>query len=130
MKRRPSCRATIAIERGAAISLPAQIVGALACAIQEGALRPGDQLPSTRALARELRVSRNTALASYDELVSRGLIFARRGSGMYVQGVATAPALDLGRIMHEAQFPLHTIGLRDQDGNVLCVRYDTYLTVA
>jgi len=41
-------------------------------------------MPSTRALARQLGLSRVTVLAAYDELVARGILIGRHGSGTYV----------------------------------------------
>jgi GntR family transcriptional regulator/MocR family aminotransferase len=53
-------------------------------AILEGRLGAGDRLPASRVLAADLGVSRNTALAAVDQLVSEGYLEARRGSGCYV----------------------------------------------
>jgi GntR family transcriptional regulator/MocR family aminotransferase len=53
-------------------------------AILEGRLRPGARLPSSRTLARELGVSRNTALQAFEQLVAEGYAVARGGSGTYV----------------------------------------------
>ena len=56
----------------------------LRAAILEGRLRPGLRLPPTRALAAEYGVGRNTAVATYDLLLSEGYVVARRGAGTYV----------------------------------------------
>lgn len=56
----------------------------LRSAIVEGRLRPGLRLPSTRAVAEAYGVSRNTAVAAYDLLLSEGYIVTRRGSGTKV----------------------------------------------
>jgi GntR family transcriptional regulator / MocR family aminotransferase len=56
----------------------------LRSAIIEGRLRPGLRLPSTRSIARTYIVSRNTAVAAYELLLSEGYIVARRGSGTEV----------------------------------------------
>ena len=58
--------------------------GQLRSAIVEGRLRPGLRLPSTRSIAETYGVSRNTAVAAYDLLLSEGYIVARRGSGTQV----------------------------------------------
>lgn len=44
----------------------------------------GAKLPSTRKLAEELNVSRNTVIATYDQLVAEGYINSRKGAGYYV----------------------------------------------
>jgi GntR family transcriptional regulator/MocR family aminotransferase len=56
----------------------------LRSAIVEGRLQSGLRLPSTRAVAEAYGVSRNTAVAAYDLLLSEGYIVARRGSGTLV----------------------------------------------
>jgi GntR family transcriptional regulator/MocR family aminotransferase len=53
-------------------------------AILEGRLRRGSRLPSSRALAESLGVSRTLVSAVYEELVAEGYLEARRGSGTYV----------------------------------------------
>ena len=42
------------------------------------------KLPSTRQLAQELNMSRNTVIAAYEQLVAEGYIESRQGSGFYV----------------------------------------------
>jgi len=61
-----------------------QIYRTLRAAILEGRLAPGRRLPSSRALARENRVSRNVVLLAYDQLVAEGYAESRVGSGTYV----------------------------------------------
>ena len=56
--------------------------GQLRAAILEGRLQPGLRLPSTRALADACGVSRNTAIAAYDLLLSEGYLVARQGAGI------------------------------------------------
>jgi GntR family transcriptional regulator/MocR family aminotransferase len=56
----------------------------LRAAILEGRLQPGLRLPPTRRLAHVLGISRNTAVALYDLLLSEGYLTGRPGSGTYV----------------------------------------------
>ena len=65
-------------------TLQEQLVDQLRRMILEHALRPGQQLPSTRSLADQLAVSRNTVLAVFDQLVSEGYLQGAHGSGTYV----------------------------------------------
>lgn len=44
----------------------------------------GGKLPSTRKLANELSISRNTVIAAYEQLVAEGYLESRKGSGFYV----------------------------------------------
>lgn len=57
---------------------------ALREAIRSGRLAPGEQLPSSRALAAELGLARGTVSAAYDQLVAEGHLVARHGSGTKV----------------------------------------------
>jgi GntR family transcriptional regulator/MocR family aminotransferase len=68
--------------------------GQLRSAIVEGRLHPGLRLPSTRSIAETYGVSRNTAVAAYDLLLSEGYVVARRGSGTQV--AATLPKAPMG----------------------------------
>jgi len=64
--------------------LSRQLYAAMRAAILEGRLGAGDRVPASRVLAADLGVSRNTALAAVDQLVSEGYLETRRGSGCYV----------------------------------------------
>ena len=66
---------------------------ALRTAIRAGRLAGGAPLPSTRALAHELGLSRGTVTAAYDLLVEQGYLTSRPGSGTRVADIAAgAPA--------------------------------------
>jgi GntR family transcriptional regulator/MocR family aminotransferase len=73
----------------------------LRAAILDGRLRPGQRLPSSRALAQACGISRNTAVAAYDLLLSEGYLRARRASGVYV-AEAQVPAASPERSRHAA----------------------------
>src|SRR5690349_20662085 len=59
----------------------------LRAAILEGRLQPGLRLPPTRAFAAAYGISRNTAVATYDLLLSEGYLSTRRGAGTFVTDV-------------------------------------------
>jgi 2-aminoadipate transaminase len=61
-----------------------QLEESLATAIGDGRLIPGDRLPSERALAEQLGVSRTTTVTAYRELEARGLVRGSTGRGTYV----------------------------------------------
>jgi GntR family transcriptional regulator/MocR family aminotransferase len=63
----------------------------LRAAILDGRLPPCGRLPSTRALAREMRVSRKAVVDAFEQLSGEGYIEGRIGSGTYVS--ATLPQL-------------------------------------
>jgi len=64
-----------------------QIYENLRVAILEGRLKAGERLPSTRELAQNLGVSRNTALLAYDQLAAEGYISGNIGSGSFVTAI-------------------------------------------
>ncbi|TFW17685.1 PLP-dependent aminotransferase family protein [Massilia arenosa] len=67
----------------------------LRAAILDGRLRPGLRMPSTRALAAQYGISRNTALAAYDMLLAEGYLLARPRGGTFV--AATLPQPQVAR---------------------------------
>jgi GntR family transcriptional regulator/MocR family aminotransferase len=77
---------TVALDHSAAEPMFRQLYDELRQAILGGRLRPGDRLPSSRALADELDISRNTVLGAFDQLLSEGYLVMRGGSGTYVAG--------------------------------------------
>ena len=62
----------------------AQLERGLRAAIATGRLTPGDQLPTVRQLAVDLRVNANTVARVYADLERRGVLETRRGVGSFV----------------------------------------------
>ncbi|MCK8677169.1 MocR-like pyridoxine biosynthesis transcription factor PdxR [Streptomyces lichenis] len=60
------------------------LMNALREAVRTGRLAPGTRLPSSRTLAADLGVARNTVADAYAELVAEGWLTARQGSGTRV----------------------------------------------
>jgi GntR family transcriptional regulator / MocR family aminotransferase len=54
---------------------------ALRDSVREGRLKPGTRLPSSRTLAIDLGIARNTVAEAYGQLVAEGWLTARQGSG-------------------------------------------------
>jgi GntR family transcriptional regulator/MocR family aminotransferase len=85
----------LAAERAAPAPLSVQIVGQLRTAMSDGRLAAGERLPSTRALATTLGVSRTVVTGAYAQLFAEGWIEGRHGSGTYVaDGASRAGAGD------------------------------------
>ena len=61
-----------------------QIVNQVQSQIATGILRPGDQLPTVRALAEELRVNFNTVARAYRILDEARIISTQQGRGTYI----------------------------------------------
>lgn len=60
------------------------LTDALREAVRTGRLTPGTRLPSSRALAADLGIARNTVADAYADLVAEGWLTARQGSGTRV----------------------------------------------
>jgi len=74
----------INLDSDAALPLHRQLYEELRRAILTGRLSRGQRLPSTRALASSLGISRSTATLSYEQLLSEGYLQTTVGSGTFV----------------------------------------------
>lgn len=72
------------IQKNTSVSIHEQLVTQIAMQIASGLIRPGEKLPSIRALSKRLGIHHNTCLAAYKELDDNGLIDIRHGSGARV----------------------------------------------
>ncbi len=72
------------VERQEMTSLQAQIREMLVSAMLSGQMPPGSPIPSTRTMAKRLKVSRNTVMLAYQALAADGYLQARERSGFYV----------------------------------------------
>ncbi|MCP1833714.1 MULTISPECIES: MocR-like pyridoxine biosynthesis transcription factor PdxR [Bradyrhizobium] len=89
------------LDPAAAAPLYQQIYDRIRDAITNGVLKPGDRIPSARALANELGLARGTIEAAYSLLAAEGYIEARRQAGTIV-----SPVLDpQGPIARSAALP-------------------------
>ena len=68
-----------------------QIVQQVKVAAATGLIRPGDPLPSVRAMAEDLRINRNTVARAYAELESDSVIETRQGSGCFLKDGGASP---------------------------------------
>lgn len=75
---------SIRLDRSLRRSVSVQLYMALRDIILSGGLRAGDRLPATRTLAREIGVSRTTAIDAIDRLVAEGMLVSRVGAGTFV----------------------------------------------
>jgi GntR family transcriptional regulator/MocR family aminotransferase len=85
----------------------------LRAGIRQGRLRPGAPLPSTRALAAELEISRGTVVEAYAQLVAEGWLTARQGAATIVASAVPAIAA-----------PAHPVGGRNRPDRSPDPRYD------
>jgi GntR family transcriptional regulator/MocR family aminotransferase len=77
----------VELKRSTSIPLHRQLYSSLRIAVLQGRLTAGSRLPSSRFMARELRVSRLTIVSALDQLVAEGYLESRRGSGTFVADV-------------------------------------------
>ncbi len=61
-----------------------QIAEQIKCGVMQGTLKEGENLPSVRALAKELRISALTVKKSYDILEQEGFIVTVHGKGSFI----------------------------------------------
>jgi GntR family transcriptional regulator/MocR family aminotransferase len=74
----------LTLDDASSVPLYRQVYDQLRQAILGGRFRPGDRLPSTRALAASLDVARITVEQGYEQLAGEGYLESRPGSGRYV----------------------------------------------
>ncbi len=72
------------LERHSAEPMYRQLLRLMQQAILSGELTPGTKLPSSRTLATDLAIARNTVLHVYDQLTTEGYVLTTTGSGTYV----------------------------------------------
>ena len=70
----------IALQHHSEVALARQLYQILREKMTEGQLNPGEALPSTRELAKQLAVSRNTICEAYEMLAAEGYIISRQGT--------------------------------------------------
>jgi GntR family transcriptional regulator/MocR family aminotransferase len=78
----------VALDRSRPRGLRAQVEEGLRSAIRDGRLVPGVRLPSSRALAADLGVTRGVVVDAYDQLAAEGYVTTVQGSGTVVNDIA------------------------------------------
>ncbi|RYA57107.1 PLP-dependent aminotransferase family protein, partial [Enterobacter cloacae complex sp. 2DZ2F16B1] len=61
-----------------------QVYHALRHAILDGRLSAGAKIPSSRALAEMMAISRNSVIAGFERLIDEGYLLTRKGAGTFV----------------------------------------------
>ncbi|UHC17874.1 PLP-dependent aminotransferase family protein [Methylobacterium currus] len=95
----------VTIEQGGDRSLFQQIYLSIRDAIVSERLAANSRLPSTRELARRLKVSRTSVLSAYEQLLAEGYVSGRPGSGTYVCDVLPAPMTPDASIVRGSDTP-------------------------
>ena len=79
----------VELDRSRPRGLRAQLERSLRDAIRAGRLRPGVRLPSSRALAADLQITRGVVVAAYHQLIAEGYLTSRQGWGTVVNTSTT-----------------------------------------
>jgi len=82
--KRPPSALLVRLDSRSRAGLQRQIAGSIRRSILDGVVAPGAKLPSSRALADDLGVSRTTTLLAYEQLTAEGYLASRHGSGTFV----------------------------------------------
>src|SRR5437868_8018378 len=88
------------LDANSGVPIYRQIQDQIRYAIALQRLRPGEQLPTVRALAVDLAVNPNTVIKAYSELEREGVLTTEQGSGTFV---APTPAVTLAAEDQEAK---------------------------
>lgn len=108
---------SIALDSSSALTLTEQIRNQILTMIRHGMLNEGDVLPSTRLLAKDLGVSRNTVVSAYRDLVAEGYLEGYRRNGTRVAGSIADRLQRLARpISHAENVPWHPPELARRTG--------------
>ncbi|HVN14219.1 MAG TPA: GntR family transcriptional regulator [Anaerolineales bacterium] len=75
---------TLQLDFRSGLPIYIQITNQIQSQVASGALKTGDQLPTVRALAQELRVNFNTVARAYRLLDETGIISTQQGRGTYI----------------------------------------------
>jgi GntR family transcriptional regulator len=95
-----------------------QLVDHLKHSIENGAIKPGEQLPSVRKMAEDLLINPNTVVRAYRDLESEGILELRHGSGVFVRESVSARVGLMKKaelIIHAAVDRLESLELSETD---------------
>lgn len=87
------------VERRSGVPTYLQLVRQVEQALRLGALQPGDQLPTAKAVVEETAINPNTVLKAYRELERGGLVEARPGRGTFVLRTLARPASEVDGVL-------------------------------
>jgi GntR family transcriptional regulator len=106
------------LNQSSGIPLYLQLMEQVKHAVETGALREGDQLPTIRKLAEDLVMNPNTVARAYRELEHEGVLEVKHGSGAFIKESAAGRS----RLIHKAQSVMQStigrllsLGLTDEE---------------
>lgn len=111
----------IVLDPAGPLSLQQQLRYRIISAIHTGVLQPGRSLPSSRALAEYIGVSRNTVSLAYDALIAEGHLVSRSRSGIFVASDAPAGRVVSGQATASRELALVArLPATSDDGGFRC----------
>lgn len=121
----------IRVNQTSGVPVYKQIVDQIEFMIEAGQIDDGDRLPSSRMLASNLQVNRNTVARAYQELAEAGYIESRRRLGMVVTGGRAARAHAMARqrarqVLSAAASECVSLGLRPEEVSSLAYHFSLH----
>jgi GntR family transcriptional regulator len=86
------------VDQDSSVPIYIQIEDSIHSLIAAGQIQPGEQLPTIRELAAEIRVNLNTVARAYQELDREGVISTQRGKGTFVTGIPDQAQIERKRL--------------------------------
>jgi len=107
------------------VAVYVQIENTVLFAVASGRLKEGGQLPSVREVSEKLNINPNTVAKSYRDLEVMGIVFTRRGMGVYINKGVEAKCRELCRTkiisrLHEVVTEAKAAGMTAQEIKALC----------
>ncbi|PUV21628.1 PLP-dependent aminotransferase family protein [Sphingobacterium athyrii] len=93
---------TMEIDRSSTKAIYLQLADSIAADIQSGRLTRGTALPSSRALAAQLKLNRNTVVEAFQQLLSEGWVVSEQRRGIFV-------AQQLPQLIATTEYTAHSI---------------------
>jgi len=110
----------VELQRGSGVPLKRQIYQILSISITEGRIPADEALPSTRELAKQLGISRNTVCEAYEMLATEGFVSSRQGSAIRVSkglAIETIPNSDRRTL---PEVPIYTADFKTGQPDLRC----------
>jgi GntR family transcriptional regulator len=120
----------ILLNRRGGVPVRDQLTTQLELRILDGTMRPGQRLPSVRALARRLKIHHNTVSAAYQDLEASGHVELRRGAGVFVRGPAPATLGEAAGLDEMLRVALHAAFRKGFTGPQIRAAVERWLAAA
>jgi GntR family transcriptional regulator len=108
------------IDLHSSVAVYSQLENNIQFAVASGRLKPGDRLPSVRELSERVQVNPNTVAKVYRDLEVMGLLFTRRGMGVFIKDSVQSSCREdcrrkIIRKMHEVMSEAKAAGMTPEE---------------